>query len=228
MDTALTEFLAESPAFFAGALAQSQTWHCFVAGLDGLLFACNAAAAHRLGQHRADLKGRALGDYLTEPDALTLREMVESGGQSRAGSFLLNFVDAGHDPYTLACRLEVRSGYFVLLGEIIVHEELLRHNELQDLNNQLAALARENERKTKELTHAKALLESTLQELRNSHWHLRKVAEALPMCITCGRVRPDEAQWQDVTEFFTTNSLLVTHGCCPECEGKMRGEWGEK
>jgi hypothetical protein len=55
------------------------------------------------------------------------------------------------------------------------------------LNNQLATLARENARKTKELAQANARLESASEELNRTHWHLCKVAEVLPMALPAGK-----------------------------------------
>ena len=129
-------------------------------------------------------------------------------------------------PYTLVCRIDVQPSHFILVGEPRIAEELGFQNELNELNNQLATLARENARKTKELAQANARLESALEELNRTHWHLRKVAEVLPMCIACGKVKSGDAKWQDVAEYFHNNSLLVSHGCCPDCQKTLTEEWG--
>jgi hypothetical protein len=128
----------------------------------------------------------------------------------------------------LLTNLHVQPGYFILVGEPTIAEEFDLHIELSELNNQLATLASENARKTKELAQANSRLESALEELNRTHWHLRKVAEVLPMCITCGKVKSGDAKWQDVAEYFHNNSLLVSHGCCPDCQKTLAEEWGLK
>jgi hypothetical protein len=112
------------------------------------------------------------------------------------------------------------------VGEPAIAEELALQTELNELNNQLATLARQNARKTKELAQANARLESALAELNRSHWHLRKVAEVLPMCLGCGKIKSSDAKWQDVAEYFHHNSLWVSHGCCPDCQKMLAQEWG--
>jgi hypothetical protein len=46
------------------------------------------------------------------------------------------------------------------------------------------------------------------------------------MCIACGKVKSGDAKWQDVAEYFHHNSLLVSHGCCPDCQKTLTEEWG--
>jgi hypothetical protein len=87
-------------------------------------------------------------------------------------------------------------------------------------------LARENARTSKELAAAKVKLQETLDELQRSYWHIRKIAEVLPLCAECGRVKPGDGDWESVADDLRENSLFLSHGCCPECVGKMRKELG--
>lgn len=98
--------------------------------------------------------------------------------------------------------------------------------ELLGLNNRMATLGRENARQRKRLAEANARLEKTLEELDQSHWHLRKIQEVLPICMECGRVKSAEAGWDTVVEYFRKNSLLVSHGYCPDCAVKARAAFG--
>ena len=100
------------------------------------------------------------------------------------------------------------------------------NNHLHALNNELAVLARENARKSKELHRAKAELQAALDELQNSYWHLRKIAEVLPMCAVCGKVDPGMGDWETVVDYLRRNSLFLSHGYCPECETEVRAEVG--
>ena len=134
-----------------------------------------------------ELDGRPLWELLTEADAASLRQRVSKPRATPAGKFLLNFVDAGHSPFTLECRCEVRPDGFLLLGES--PDDRAFQEEWLHMNNQLAVLSRENARRGKELEGAKAGLEQALRDLEGSYWHLKKIQEVLPICMDCGRVK---------------------------------------
>ncbi|MCA1592045.1 MAG: hypothetical protein LC754_05225, partial [Acidobacteria bacterium] len=82
---------------------------------------------------------------------------------------------------------------------------------------QLIAAKQALETKTTELAEANRKLQGTLDELHRTHWHLRKIAEVLPMCAECGRVKPGDGEWASVVDYLRENSLFLSHGCCPEC-----------
>jgi response regulator RpfG family c-di-GMP phosphodiesterase len=65
------------------------------------------------------------------------------------------------------------------------------------------------------------ILAYTLDDLRESHWHLRRIEELLPICSYCGKVRTEEAYWQSVEEYLRENSNFLTHSICPECLEKV-------
>jgi flagellar biosynthesis regulator FlaF len=67
-----------------------------------------------------------------------------------------------------------------------------------------------------------AALEKAMHDLDQSHWHLDKVAEFLPICMECGKVKTAGAQWEPLIEYFRKNELFLTHGLCPECDAKVR------
>lgn len=105
-------------------------------------------------------------------------------------------------------RVELRSRWE---GEVLKAKRLADERRL------------ETEAKARELEAATAQLARVLQELRESHWLLRKAAEVLPTCMYCHRVRGDENQWQSAMEFLRRNTTFLSHGCCPECvEQAMR------
>lgn len=60
-------------------------------------------------------------------------------------------------------------------------------------------------------------LEKALAELKQSHWHLDKVAEVLPVCMECGKVKTGDARWETIAKYFHDNDLLLSHGYCPNC-----------
>jgi response regulator RpfG family c-di-GMP phosphodiesterase len=67
-------------------------------------------------------------------------------------------------------------------------------------------------------------LSRALEDLRTSHWHLRRLQALLPMCSYCGKVRTGEDYWESVQTYLSENSDFVTHGICPECAAKANRE----
>jgi response regulator RpfG family c-di-GMP phosphodiesterase len=68
-----------------------------------------------------------------------------------------------------------------------------------------------------DLSHRNETLNRALEDLRTSHWHLRRLQELLPICAYCGKVRTGEDYWQSVGTYLAENSDFLTHGVCPEC-----------
>jgi len=60
-------------------------------------------------------------------------------------------------------------------------------------------------------------LEKALEELKQSHWHLDKVAEVLPVCMECGKIKTGDAHWETIAKYFHDNDLMLSHGYCPSC-----------
>lgn len=222
----MSAMVADSVELMTAVLAGTHVLHWIVGDLNGNIRSCNGAVTQSLDLTSDQLLGRPLTSHLVDSDAAKFPELLANRPRDFKATFLLNFVNAKHEPYTLVCRLAVWPTHFILIGEPAIAEELGLQSELNALNNQLATLARENARKSKELAQANARLKNALEELNRTHWHLRKVAEVLPMCVACGKVKSDEAKWEDVAEYFHRNSIWVSHGCCPDCQKTMALEWG--
>lgn len=214
----LETLAADSIPSLAQFLADSRSVHLLVAAPNGKVRLCNAALANRLKIAQAEVVTRLVWELVTERDAQSLRRRVGEGGTRPAGTFLLNFVDIDHCPFTLECRLEVQPGYFLLLGEVPQRTNEAAQEELLRLNNELAVLSREYARRGKEL-------ERVLEELKTSHWHLKKIQEVLPICMECGKVKTT-SQWEDVLTYLKDNALFLTHGYCPDCLEKIKAQWG--
>jgi len=71
-------------------------------------------------------------------------------------------------------------------------------------------------------------LEKTMRDLEQSHWHLDKVAEFLPICMECGKVKTADAHWEPIIDYFRKNELFLTHGLCPECAATVRKDFSGK
>ncbi len=68
-----------------------------------------------------------------------------------------------------------------------------------------------------QLQHDNRILQETLDTLKKSHWHLRKLQEVLPICVVCGKVKSAEAKWEDVHTYLRANAEFLSHGYCPDC-----------
>ena len=204
---------AELPRF----LARSRSIHWLRASFDGRIVAANPAFEKLLQEPSGALSGQFLWDILTQEDAASTQAILRSQGLCSAGPALLNFVDRDHSVFTLECQLKVHGEGFVLIGESVREDDQALQKELLELNNRWALLVRENEKNVKALRKATEDLEKALADLNESHWHLRKIQETLPICMHCGKVKTGDARWQGVVEYLKANSLFLSHGCCPDC-----------
>lgn len=82
--------------------------------------------------------------------------------------------------------------------------------DLERLEGEAGELAGQNE-----------VLRAALVDLQESHWHLRRLQELLPMCMVCRKVRTGEEYWESVERYLLENSDFLTHGLCPECLATM-------
>jgi PAS domain S-box-containing protein len=83
---------------------------------------------------------------------------------------------------------------------------------------------REQRRLERERDAALQQLQGALDELRRSHWLIRRFQEFLPVCACCHRVRDPEAQWEPLVEFLASQGLEMTHGLCPACADRSLRE----
>lgn len=81
---------------------------------------------------------------------------------------------------------------------------------------------REAERKTVEVAETAAKLAHALAELKENNWMLRKVAEVLPTCMYCGKVKAGQDGWQTAIDYLKHHLEFLSHGCCPACTRRMR------
>ncbi len=55
-------------------------------------------------------------------------------------------------------------------------------------------------------------------ELERAHSDVRTLAELIPMCASCKKIRNDAGYWEQVETYMQAISgASVTHGLCPEC-----------
>lgn len=216
--------LLEERAFDAAPLLASfleeSTVVCVLHGdREGLVTGVNRALTDALGTHPEELLGKPVWPFLPPSDQQILRERLDAASRSPRERFTLNFAPIGAMPVSLTCQLDLQPGRFVLLGEPAAGNAQ-SGQQLVQLNNELATVARERARESKELARARAELQQVHDELKGSYWHLRKIQEVLPICMECGKVKVGEAKWDSVVDYLKKNSLFLSHGYCPDCAEK--------
>ena len=142
-----------------------------VADTDGVVRACNRAAADLLRTSDEELVGTSLWARMTADDVVSVQGLVERRERSRA-SFLVNLVDSAGSVVTLECRLDVWPGGFLLLGEAPARHDDRIAAQMLELNNELASQHRETARQRKELEAALKQLQRAQAQLV----HMEKMA----------------------------------------------------
>jgi hypothetical protein len=60
--------------------------------------------------------------------------------------------------------------------------------------------------------------ERAIDELRNALSQVKQLADLLPICVSCKKIRDDTGYWHSVDLYLNTHAgLQFTHGICPEC-----------
>lgn len=226
IEASLRERVADAGELLAGVLAGSETLHFITGTREGVITACNRAATSALRVAEVDFVGSRIWEHLPESDAAVLRARIASGKRSPNQRLPVTFTTASQLPVVLSCWIDVQPASFTIIGEPALSPNAGYDEQLHGLNNELAVLVRENARKGKELAATKGTLQHTLDELNRTHWHLRKIAEVLPMCAECGKVKPGDGEWESVADYLRHNSLFLSHGCCPDCAGKLQAGLG--
>jgi acyl-coenzyme A thioesterase PaaI-like protein len=194
----------------------------------GEILRTNDSFARHVGVRTAELRDRSVAEFLTESDARQVQGWASGGALPADASCLLNFVTAGHHPFTLRCVLQHRGDRLVVLGEAETGEGHDATARLLLVNNEFATLTRELARKSRDLENANERLARTLKDLETSYWHLQKIQEVLPVCMSCGQVKSGDSRWEPVIDYFRTNDIFMSHGYCPPCYERLVNELEEE
>jgi len=184
------------------------TLHLAVIDGDGRIVRANAAFAHSAG---GDPIGRMLASLLTPASGELLDANVARGERS---AFTIQLTPAKADPVSLRVFVQPRVPGFALVGEPPWEDHRALEAQLISLNAELAILSRERVRQAR-------LLEKANHDLQESHWHLKKVSEVLPMCMACREVKTGPDSWEDVAAFLMRSSDFLSHGYCARCAEKI-------
>jgi heme-degrading monooxygenase HmoA len=209
-----TEHLLDHAPLIARHIGRAAGVFWLRADARGHVVACNEAMARALGTITRPDVPVSVWDRLPPPSAERLRActMVPSDATVR-----IQLVEPDGHPLTLDCEIDCLPGGFVLVGSPPWDEHRVLELQLTELNNALAVMARENAAQTRVLRRANEALDAARREVEESHWHIRKFAEYLPICVSCQRVKNDDASWETLATFLARETPFLTHGYCPAC-----------
>ncbi len=191
----------------------------------GQVLVANSAFARRMGATPGEMVGKPAVGFLTEGDGPRIQGWLD-GEALPDGPVLLNFATPSGEVYSHRCFVTGCGGGLALAGEVDVANERWHAGQLMQLNNEMAVISRERARHSKELSAAKQALADTLDAIRSTHWHLKRIQEHLPVCMECGKIRVDSTRWASLVDYLKDNEILVTHGCCPDCMRDLEARWG--
>ena len=188
---------------------------------DGAVIQANPGFAEAVGSTPDALKGCPFQTFLSEFAARRMDELAEAG---RSGEpILLGFLDGEGHPFSVEGIVRFRAGGFQVVGERPAGESETLSRQLQSLNLELSTLARESARKEREHRQTADRLRETLEELDRSYWHLKKIQEFVPICMSCSRIKTGEGEeeWQGLVAHLRNHDVFVSHGYCPTCADEL-------
>ncbi|MEO8520396.1 MAG: histidine kinase dimerization/phospho-acceptor domain-containing protein, partial [Acidobacteriota bacterium] len=155
----MRELTIANSALVAEYLERTRFVHVLRFDHAGVILSANDAMARHLGSSGTLLRGRAVFDFLTDPDAALIRARLEAPAFA-SDPTALNFCDADGAPFTLVSFLTVSDDGGVLIGEPSYADEQRLQQQLLEVNEELASLARSRHRSTlleqQERLHAEA------------------------------------------------------------------------
>ncbi len=206
-------------------LESSDTISAVTIDPGGRVRAINAAFARLSDLPREDVIGEPVTGLLTDSDVAIFERWLQDDTVPD-DRVRLNFVGASSAPFTLDCLVAREGGGWRIVGEPDGRGDHSVVEELMQLNNEFATMARERARRERELERTRQRLQAALDDLETSYWHLKKIQEVLPLCMRCGKVKTTEAEWQSVVEYLKANKIFLSHGYCPPCSEAVMADLG--
>jgi heme-degrading monooxygenase HmoA len=175
---------------------------------DGRLAKANGAFLRLCG---AEPIGRPLASLLLEESHHALLEHVAAGAP---GPILLQVVPGDGRGASLRVYTRRLAAGFALVGEPPWDDHLALEERLTAITSELSVLARERARAARQL-------EESHRELDASRWHLDKIGEVLPMCMSCRAVKTAENRWEHAAAYLARSTDFLSHGYCARCASAL-------
>lgn len=212
----------ELERLIAGFARVSRSLVAVSVGQDRKVIDANPGFAEAVGLEMEELLGRAAEDFIPQGGWEHLEELLARKPGSPPA--LISLLDRHGHPFTLHATVAPTSDGFALVGEVPAGEARSLSEHLQRLNNELSTLARERARQERKYRDLSETLQAALDELDRSYWHLKKIQEAVPICMGCSRLKGDGSNWQTLTDYLRDNQIFLSHGYCPDCAESILDE----
>lgn len=164
--------------------------------------------------------GRMIGEFLTAGSHVLWESQVlpAFAVRDRIDEIFLRVRRADGDIPVLVNAAIDRDGETPLINVVMMRMQRREvwESEIHDARKRATELAETLRVRTKELEAAKQRLEESIAETASSYWMLERVADVLPLCMECGKVR-EGREWGSVLDYLKRNSQFLSHGYCPEC-----------
>lgn len=189
---------------------------------EGRVTSANQAFAQAVGLDPEKLHGRSLQEFVPDHGGSTLEKLL--AGERMDVPDLISLMDKDGHPFTIEAIGDRDVEGMSLVGTPPEDESRKLSNHLQRMNNELSTLAREHARQEREYRRTAERLQATLEELDRSYWHLKKIQEAIPVCMQCSRIKGSESGWQSLMDYLRENEIFMSHGYCPSCAREVLRE----
>jgi hypothetical protein len=203
---------------------ESESLLTAVCDAEGRVTWSNPGFARAVHLTRAELMGRPVATFLSGSTGREFRTFLAGEDRTWARE-PFGFVDVHGHPFSVRGMMERKPSGLFLVGHRPEEQDRSLAEHLQGLNNELATLAREHARQEREHRAAAERLREALEELNRSYWHLKKIQEVVPVCMSCSRVKMDGAKWQGVADYLRQNEIFMSHGYCPDCADTVLREY---
>jgi PAS domain-containing protein len=203
----------------AQLIHEGTSLHVAIIDGEGRVTQANGAFAGAIGAEAGGIAqaGIRLEDLLTEGSREALHTHVAG---ERADAVVLQIERPDGERLSLRAFLRRLPEGMGIVAESPADDQRRLEEQLRSSNAELAVLSRENARQAR-------LLEKANQDLRDAHWHLKKISEVLPICMSCHAVKTSEDTWEDTATFLARDSNFLSHGYCPRCAEKLSSELEE-
>jgi len=166
----------------------------------------NGAASARLQRTPEQLAGVPLVSLVIDSDRAAATDLID-GARDTA---VLQFLAADMISFPLSVQMLRHEHGALLLGEPPMLPYLRLGDDLAAHANDLAVQSRERARRARNLAGQLAAHEQ-------SHWHLPRDQEVLPICVVCNRVNTVANGWEDLAVFIARSGRFLSHTYCDQC-----------
>jgi diguanylate cyclase (GGDEF)-like protein len=157
----------------------------------GLVESVNPSLFNRLGRPRALLIGQGLTTLLTESGQRWLAGLQPEGSPPE-GPVVLQFLDEAGHPFSVRAVALRAAGRTLVTGLLSAEHELRQHEELHEVNNELAVNSRELARQRRQLEKLVGQARARQVELQTAYTAIERLARTDPLTGLANRRVLDE------------------------------------